>query len=200
MKELYDYHKKMVAALQQDIDKQELQADQLIKKLFGLATTLERTQVLVAAARERVELGNPPGKKGSIGDAVNWEALLSEAPRKELLYFISGDSDFASPLSKDRLSEFLTDEWTERKSSDLHFYTTLSQFFSSHEQFKDIDLKIEDQKERSVQDLAESPSFSMTHAIVRQLEKYDGFTPRQVARSCSGATRQRASGLDYWRR
>lgn len=178
---LRDSHRQMIDDVREAISRDELGADRLLKQLFGLANQLERTPQLMAAARERVELGNPPGKRGSIGDAVNWEALMAAVPRREPLFFISGDSDFASPLSKELPNEFLRHEWTQRKESELHFYTTLSRFFESHEQFKGIDLERESEKARLIQELARSPNFSMTHALIARLSTFEDFTSEQVA-------------------
>ena len=177
---LGDSHRKMIDEVTEAIRREELGADLLLKRLFRLATQLERTPQLMDAARQRVELGNPPGKKGSIGDAVNWEALLSMVPSKASLFFISGDGDFASPVSRELPNEFLVGEWAQRKASSLHLFRTLSQFFESHEQFKDIDLERESEKKRLIQELGESPNFSMTHALIARLSEYGDFTSEQV--------------------
>ena len=52
-------------------------------------------------------MGNPPGKRNSLGDAILWEFLLANAPDKEDIYMISGDGDFDSKLDRDKLIEFL---------------------------------------------------------------------------------------------
>lgn len=49
-----------------------LGADELIAELFSLATPLRLTPDILEAARMRHDLGNPPGKEDSVGDAVNW--------------------------------------------------------------------------------------------------------------------------------
>ena len=175
---LQDLHAEMVKDLERDIENQKLAADLLLRKLFRLATKLGRTRQLIESARQRVELGNPPGKRGSIGDALNWEALLSEVSTGDRISLISGDSDFASPLSKDRLRDFLRQEWSERKNSELYFYRTLSTFFSKHS--ANINLKTETEKDGLIQDLTNSISFRMTHALIASLSEYEGFTQKQV--------------------
>ena len=175
---LQDLHAEMVKDLERDIENQKLAADSLLQKLFGLATKLDRTRQLIECARQRVELGNPPGKRGSIGDALNWEALLSEVSTGERLSLISGDSDFASPLTKDHLRDFLRQEWSDRKNSELYFYRTLSTFFSK--QSANINLKTETEKDGLIQDLTNSISFRMTHALIASLSEYEGFTQKQV--------------------
>ena len=122
----------MVEKVRQDIDNKELAADVLLKKLFGLGTKIERTPQLIECARLRVELGNPPGKGGSIGDAVNWESLLSVVPGEEDIYLITRDGDYVSPLDKGQVNEFLHDEWTEKKSSKVHCFQSLSECFKKY--------------------------------------------------------------------
>ena len=175
---LQDLHTEMIKDLERDIENQKLAADLLLQKLFGLATKLGRTGQLIESARQRVELGNPPGKRGSIGDALNWEALLSKVSTGDRISLISGDSDFASPLSKDHLKDFLRQEWRDRKKSELYFYRTLSTFFSNHS--ANINLKTETEKDGLIQDLTNSLSFGMTHALIASLSKYEGFTQKQV--------------------
>ena len=62
-----------------------LRADKLINELFALSPTLKRTPETYNRARIRRELGNPPGKKESLGDQINWEILLSSVPEKNRL-------------------------------------------------------------------------------------------------------------------
>lgn len=168
----------MAKDLERDIENQKLAADLLLQKLFGLATKLARTRQLIESARQRVELGNPPGKRGSIGDALNWEALLSEVSTGDRISLISGDSYFASPLSKDQLRDFLRQEWSDRKNSELYFYRTLSTFFAKHS--ANINLKTETEKDGLIQDLIKSANFQMTHALIASLSEYEGFTQKQV--------------------
>ena len=57
-------------------------------------------------ATDRTEIGNPPGKKGSLGDAIIWESLLGHAP-DEPLHFVSDDIDYKSKLNKLKMKDFL---------------------------------------------------------------------------------------------
>jgi hypothetical protein len=54
-----------------------------------------------------MSVGNPPGKQGSLGDAINWEALLAEVPDGEDLYLIADDRDYLSVLNENKPKEFL---------------------------------------------------------------------------------------------
>lgn len=138
---LEELHRKTAEDIRQAIDNQELPADLLLKDLFSRATRIYNTSELIECARQRVELGNPPGKKGSIGDAVIWENLLAKTPNKEDIYIISDDTDFRSPLDNGKLNEFLWQEWVSKKESELYFHRRLSEFFK--EKFPEIHLKTE---------------------------------------------------------
>jgi hypothetical protein len=69
-----------------------------------------------------MSVGNPPGKKGSLGDAINWEALLENVPDGEDLYLIADDRDYFSVLDENKPREFLIREWKEKRESDVFFY------------------------------------------------------------------------------
>ena len=81
LEQLKEFHREMTNDIQQDIDDHKLPADSLIQQLFGLATKLDNTEQCIDRARLRIELGNPPGKKGSLGDAVIWETLLAKVKK-----------------------------------------------------------------------------------------------------------------------
>lgn len=138
---LEELHRRTTKDIQQDINNQNLPADLLLKDLFSRATRIENTPELIKFARQRVELGNPPGKKSSIGDAVIWESLLAKISDEEDVYIISDDADFRSPLDTGKLDEFLWQEWVSRKQSKLYFHRKLSEFFK--EKFPRIHLETE---------------------------------------------------------
>lgn len=62
-------------------------------------------------ARNRRELGNPPGKTNSIGDQLTWEQILTRFEGKKRLWIISRDGDYGT-FHKDKglLNRFLFDE------------------------------------------------------------------------------------------
>ena len=141
LSKLEELHSGAVEDIRQDIDNQKLPSDLLLKDLFSLATSIDCTSALIERARQRVELGNPPGKKNSTGDAVIWESLLAKIPNEEDIYIISDDADFRSPLDSGKLNEFLWEEWTSKKQSELYFYRKLSDFFEK--KFPEIQLQTE---------------------------------------------------------
>ena len=182
LRELQKVYSKSHNALKEkvisDIQSKKLKADSLFKELIKYSTVIKTSDKLYLEAKKRMELGNPPGKDGSIGDAVNWEALLQNVPKNEDVFFISDDNDYASPIDKNSFNAFLSEEWSLIKTSKILFYRRLSSFFKEH--FPDILLEDELEKDRLIQSLASSNNFSETHTIIAQLKKYSDFSATQV--------------------
>jgi hypothetical protein len=177
-REYGESHRRLLENLERDIRDGALKADIVVDELLGLAAVIDCNNRIVSAAKDRFELGDPPGKRDSLGDAINWEALLEGLPDGTDLYFISGDRDFASPVDPDRFSDFLSQEWRRRKNGDIHFYKRLSNFLKDH--YAQINLETEAEKDQLVQQLAASGSFKATHEIIGRLARYSDFTPAQV--------------------
>jgi hypothetical protein len=161
-----------------DIAEQSLKADQLLKSLFIKATRVKRSDAVVERARRRMELGNPPGKAGSLGDAINWESLLAGVPEAQDIYLIADDGDWASALDRYQFKSFLFNEWAVRKKACVFYYRRLSSFFK--ERFPEIKLASELEKELAIRKFAKSSSFSTTHAAVAKLSQIGEFTPVQA--------------------
>lgn len=165
------------ALLLNDIKDWSLKADATIGELFKLAKKIPSDQYL-PVAQKRYQLGNPPGKNESFGDAVNWEALVCAVPDGEDLFFVSDDKDFRSPFTGGGFNSFLKSEWDARKHSKLFHFARLSEFFQHH--FADIQLRWEEEKDRLITNLANSRSFAETHLIIGKLRKFDGFSEDQI--------------------
>jgi predicted nucleic acid-binding protein len=171
-------HTRLVEKIVADIEKQSLKADGIIRALFAAAQRIETSPALVARARLRSDIGNPPGKKGSLGDAVNWEALLTAAAAGEDLYLVSSDNDYSSDLNEERLDPFLAEEWETTAKSRVIYFKRLSLFLRA--QFPEIKLAAEAEKDLVIRDLADSGSFAQTHVVVARLRQYTDFTPSQL--------------------
>jgi predicted nucleic acid-binding protein len=161
-----------------DVISRTLKADSKISELFEKAQIIENNSELVEKAKLRMDIGNPPGKDGSIGDAINWETLLKEVSNEEDLYLIADDKDYYSKLDNDKLKDFLIDEWTNSKSTNIYFYRRLSQFFKEH--YPHIKLASELEKELAIKDLVNSGTFAKTHNAIARLLKYSEFNKSQV--------------------
>lgn len=108
-------HAALLSKLNADIAARNLRADEVIEELFDEAIRLTTDDEVTSRARLRVDVGNPPGKNGSLGDAINWELLLAEVPKKEDLYFVTEDRDYVSALDENLFKDFLLDEWKKKR-------------------------------------------------------------------------------------
>jgi len=170
----YDEHKeKIVQKLLSDVETKRLGADKIISELFKKANNFEHDGKILEAARTRMQRGNPPGKDGSLGDAVNWETLLKKMPKEEL-FFITDDKDYMSQVNDARLAEFLSDEWVALKTTKIFLYRKLSEFF--RDKFPKIRLASEMEKELAILELARSGNFQRTHSAIAKLSKFTDFT------------------------
>lgn len=123
-------------------------------------------------------IGNPPGKNGSFGDAINWETVLENVVDESDIHFVADDKDYYSVLDNNAFNEFLLKEWKDTKSSNLYCYRRLSTFFKEH--FPEIKLASEIEKELLLKDFSQTGSFQSTHTAVSKLAKYSDFTVIQV--------------------
>lgn len=167
-------HAQLLTRANTDISSKKLAADVLIESMFKNTPLLRTTKAIYASAERRAGVGNPPGKSGSLGDAINWELLLKCVPKGEELYVISDDSDFYSQIEKERAHPFLEEEWKRRKKSQLHCYRTLSVFLRDH--FAGVKLSLDPEKKALIDALGRSGSFAGTHALVAQLEEFGYFS------------------------
>lgn len=162
-----------------DIVDKKLKADLVIEELFNNATEIPLSQSIIDNAKIRYDLGNPPGKSKSYGDAINWESLLSVVEDFDDFYFISDDKDYYSEYDINLFNSFLLMEWKKRMSlTHFKYYKSLSSFFK--EQFPQINIATEIHKEQLITKLSKSSSFSETRNILRELKDYDDFTSKQI--------------------
>lgn len=176
--------KELLVEIDGNISANELSADKLFEKftekdlLFG-SDVLETTQSDIKNAEIRMSIGNPPGKQGSMGDAINWEILLRVVANNEDIIIISGDSDFSSKLDATQLNAFLKKEWEEKKGSNILFYNSLSSFLLA--EYKSVDLD-EIRTEKLIRDLEGSTSFDRSRSVLAKLINIKEFTPAQINR------------------
>lgn len=179
-------HAELIRRLTDASVAQTLRADEIINALFTAGELIPTSEELIQRARQRVELGNPPGKNGSLGDALNWEAIRKHTSGSETLHLVTGDKDYASPLNDGALNGFLLREWRSKKQGQLFYYRTLSEFFKVH--FPSIKLAGEIEKELLITKFANSSSYAETHALMPKLRKYTSdFTFDQVERIAAHA-------------
>ena len=174
--------KELLRKINNDIENKSLAADKLIDEIINNSSIIELNDSVIQAVHLRTDKGNPPGKKGSLGDAIIWETILQYIPFAEDLFFVSNDGDFTSPLNKEKLNKFLEDEFVTHKESKIIFYRSLAEFLNV--QFADIQIEIEIDPaiEFEIWRLENSSSFSQTHLIIGELSKFEAFTDEQVKR------------------
>jgi len=177
-KALQTAHLKLVEKVTDDVQKRTLKADIVIQELFGRAELVITTDAILDRASSRVELGNPPGKQNSLGDAISWESLKEAVPEKEELIIIADDNDYYSPLDDTRLKDFLQDEWKTDKSSEIVFHRRLASFFQAN--YPDVKFATELERQIAVRRFVGCESFADTHAAIARLNIFDDFTDAEI--------------------
>lgn len=183
--ELQELTKAISQKVDSDVIESGLLTDALIKDIFAKSKPIPTTPELFARTQMRVALGNPPGKNGSMGDSINWIALLETIPNGENLHVISEDGDFYSALDENRPHPFLQNEWKTKKQANLFVYRTLSSFLKDH--FDGVAFSYDKDKDALIESLAESGSFAVTHNLIAKLDKFGYFSLKEVQRILSAA-------------
>lgn len=183
--ELQELAKAISKKVDFDVVENGLLTDALINDIFAKSDPIPTTPELFARAQMRMTLGNPPGKNGSMGDSVNWIALLDAVPHGQNLHVISEDGDYYSTLDENRPHPFLKKEWSDKKNAQLFVYRTLSSFLTEH--FDGVAFSFDKDKDSLIESLAESGSFAMTHNLVAKLEQFGYFSLKEVQRILAAA-------------
>ena len=143
-------------------------ADKLFEQIVKVATSIEPSDAVIEKAERRRVLGNPPGKKDSLGDQLNWEMLLDAVPDGETLFVVVDDKDYASLLRADRPRDVLAMEWEERKSGGtLTLFSELKPFLAA--KFPHIKLAADVEKSVAIDGLLYSGTFAQTHEAIRKI-------------------------------
>lgn len=181
-----DVKKILLKKTDEDVKNLSLKADEVIQGLFAKAQIINYDWNTYNTAKFRFELGNPPGKNNSIGDAINWESLKSGVPNGEDLIFVTDDKDYFSIIDPQEFNRFLKDEWEQEKFSKIIHYRRLSDFFKK--EFPSIKLASELEKDLLIKKLIQSGSFWETRDTLRKLHKYSKqFSADQIQDIITGA-------------
>lgn len=162
----------LVNILKSEIANGNLRADKVIDDLFSSTPLLKRTDGSIERARLRRELGNPPGKKDSLGDQINWEILIENIEAGQDIHIISKDGDYRGAILDGVPNSFLSMEWKRLKGASVFIYSGLSDFAKKH--FPDIKLPSDAIKSTLMQKLSGSGSFSQTHDAIAELNEISG--------------------------
>ena len=164
----------------ENIKNQELKADIVIKDLIGVSKIIDSDKYLEKAIK-RYQFGRPPGKKDkSYGDEINWESLLAEVSDEGEFIIISQDGDYSSAIDGNNLKVCLIDEWASdsKNKKEIFFYKSLSRFFNEHD--IKIELLVEKEKDKLIAALITSSTYSTTHEVIMELNKYASFSDDQI--------------------
>lgn len=175
--------KTLLAKATEDIEKDDLKADAVIQELLSVVTVGEVSDDTFARAKRRCEVGNPPGKKDSLGDGINWEWLLEQEIEfwDDELVIISADGDYESELTKGNPREYLLREWNKKNAGcKLVLEKSLTEFLTAR--FPDIQLAEEIDKVEEIERLENSSNFATTHKAIAALSKYDDFKDTEIKR------------------
>jgi len=93
-----------------EVSRSEDEVSKALTTIFENA--VQHSQEELERARDRRELGNPPGKiANALGDQLTWEQILTHFKGKKRLWIISRDGDYGTTYEgKSFLNRFLFDE------------------------------------------------------------------------------------------
>lgn len=169
---------KLLEKLAHDAESGTLMADDVLNQLLSKSLSIATSEDILKSAVRRYDIGNPPGKDRSYGDAINWESLLSAIPDRDDLHFVSDDKDFYSRLNEKNFNNYLVDEWKGKKQSELFYYRRLSVFFK--ENYPDIEISSETEKDILIRNLFEAYTFASAKNAISKLRIYDNFSIKQL--------------------
>jgi len=162
----------LIEQARKDAMARTLSADSLVADILKVATIIKRTDADISMAMARKAVGNPPGKKDSLGDQINWECLLRGVPAGTELHVVSKDGDFSSTLFTGAPHQFLLDEWVGKNNAQLHLHEELRPFLKA--KYPGIQLATDVEKADAIQRLESSTNFQMTHSAIAALAPLSG--------------------------
>lgn len=130
VKDAKDARNRLIAEASVKAKEYGLEVDVKLKSLFDAAEQYPHDLEILKLGRQRAELGNPPGKPGSLGDQYNWEVLLAKLPREDI-YIVSKDGDFSSPIKGEDVNgslapnAFIKREWHDRKGKNIYVFDSI---------------------------------------------------------------------------
>lgn len=199
LRDLAILYQELIKNIKVSASEEQLLADQAIKEVFDKAKWLVVEDSIIKQAKRRYDIGNPPGKKASYGDAIIWETLLTKSKKRQDIFFVSSDNDYSSQLDRNKISSYLGTEWKNKINSDIYFFKNLDKLLKDRH-FKEeldkrgrensqeisvllenIDLEIvyERNKNNLINNLKQSKSFEETHSLISSLSKLSDWTYSQ---------------------
>jgi predicted nucleic acid-binding protein len=170
LKAFQQAREKLAEKARQDAAERLLPADDVFAKIIEAAGLIPASETILHQANRRRLRGNPPGKKDSVGDQINWEVLLEQVPSGKDLHIVTKDGDYASALAADSPHQFLQAEWEQKKGSSIYLHRQLRPFLNA--KFSNIKLAVDIEKQVAIDALIYSGSFLTTHKAISDLKPY----------------------------
>lgn len=174
------------------IMKSEDAASISLAKLFEAAT--QPTDDNKLKAKNRKEVGNPPGKATDpVGDELSWEQLLETYNGESPLWIVSADNDYSSSVNKKRfLNAFLFNEIKQKigKEPIIHVFDSLAEgieHFSENKPEPVANLPSKEElKEIALSEVKQRKEWGMSHGFPDPIachkcgakEGFNGPTPK----------------------
>jgi hypothetical protein len=185
-------------SVMEQISRSEDEVSKALSPIFAKAVSHSPQEL--QRAKDRRELGNPPGKSNNpIGDQLTWEQILSRFQGKKRLWIISKDADYGTVYGgKGFLNCFLYDELCKIASEPEvylfentvkginHFVNTTgvkAEMRLTPEEAEEIE-----REEKSLQDL------DYWHKMVKDIGTPDLDSWRKIVKDIG------SPDLDYWRK
>ncbi len=113
-----------------EFDKKIIETKKLIREIFALAKKVECNDQIFRKVEIRTARGMHPrrSKEGSVGDAINWEIILSTPDDRDFI-LVTQDSDFVESSSND-LHTTLRDEWCKSHTKKVRIVPFIGNFLS----------------------------------------------------------------------
>ena len=166
--------------IMKEISRSEDEVSKALSPIFANAVFHSRKEL--QKARERKELGNPPGKSNSksIGDQLNWQQILTHFQGKKRLWIISKDRDYGITYAgKGFLNCFLYNELcTVAEKPEVYLFEDLvngiQDFVNQTEVKVEQPLTSEEVEEieRAERSLPPLTTSTTTGSILRDMEQY----------------------------
>jgi hypothetical protein len=160
----------LIYRARQDASQATLAADIAVAEIVEAAGVVSVTATILSVANMRRLKGNPPGKKDSLGDQINWETLLSTVPEGCTLHVVADDGDYKSPLDEKLPHQFLSQEWASVKKAEIFVHKELRPFLN--EKFPSIKFAVDVEKRSALDSLIYSGSFYDTHSAIAAISVF----------------------------
>jgi PIN domain len=194
------------------LSKIQLSSDEVSIVLSPIfANAKKHTSKEMQKAKDRKELGNPPGKKNDpIGDQLNWEQILTQFEGKKHLVIISSDCDFGTEYNKIfYLNQYLRDELCKVATNpDVYIHDSIKDGIKKYIEITNLNSEIRltpeeaeaiENEERSLQSESDL-SGGIQHSIAELLKNLQPSLHNNPSRLLEGLSKNVQSSVGQYPR